>query len=187
MPTVEVHLLEGYPPEARTRLGQVLTDAVRLVVPAVPEGITVMIHEHAHHNYMRGGEHKNGADPLPDAAGIVRAFLAAMEARDLDQAQAMLGEGFTMTFPATAPMHTLEQLIAWAKPRYNFVRKTYETFDTCMGASGPTVYCHGTLHGEWPDGTAFEGIRFIDRFEVTDGKITKQDVWNDIAEVKAQT
>ncbi len=33
---------------------------------------------------------------------------------------------------------------------------------------------------------AFEGIRFIDRFEVTAGKITRQDVWNDIAEVKAQ-
>lgn len=184
MPTVEVHLLEGYAPEARTRLGLALTDAVRMVVPAVPDGITVMIHEHAHHNYMRGGEHKTGAAPLPDPVQIVRDYLGAMEARDLDTAQSMLGDGFTMTFPGAEPMTTLAELIAWSKPRYNFVRKTYETFDACMGASGPTVYCHGTLYGEWPDGTAFDGIRFIDRFELTNGKITKQDVWNDIAEVR---
>ena len=36
-------------------------------------------------------------------------------------------------------------------------------------------------------GACFEGIRFIDRFEVIDGKITKQDVWNDMAEVRANT
>ena len=44
------------------------------------------------------------------------------------------------------------------------------------------VYVTGTLHGERPDGTPFEGIRFIDRFEVKAGKILKQDVWNDLAE-----
>ena len=34
---------------------------------------------------------------------------------------------------------------------------------------------------------ALKRIRFIDRFEVIDGKITKQDVWNDMAEVRANT
>ncbi|MGB1034547.1 MAG: 4-oxalocrotonate tautomerase, partial [Primorskyibacter sp.] len=47
------------------------------------------------------------------------------------------------------------------------------------------VYCRGTLSGEWPDGTAFDAIRFIDRFEIVGDKITKQDVWNDIAETRA--
>ena len=47
------------------------------------------------------------------------------------------------------------------------------------------VYCFGTLNGEWPDGQAFSGIRFIDRFEITQGRITRQQVWNDIAEVVA--
>ena len=77
-------------------------------------------------------------------------------------------------------MSTLEQLIAWAAPRYRFVRKTYDGFD----GFGDVVYCHGTLAGEWPDGTAFAGIRFVDRFELCDGKLIKQDVWNDIAEVR---
>ncbi|MEP3665110.1 MAG: nuclear transport factor 2 family protein, partial [Roseibium sp.] len=38
------------------------------------------------------------------------------------------------------------------------------------------------LYGEWPDGSPFEGNRYIDRFEVADGKIARMDVWNDSAE-----
>nr|MBZ5087801.1 nuclear transport factor 2 family protein [Salmonella enterica subsp. enterica serovar Typhimurium] len=44
------------------------------------------------------------------------------------------------------------------------------------------IYSNGTLYGEWPDGRPFAGNRFIDRFEVRDGKITRMDVWNDSAE-----
>ncbi len=121
-----------------------------------------------------------------DAGALVRGFLAAMEARDLDRAQSMLGAGFVMRFPGTEPMHSLEELIAWAKPRYRFVKKTYAGFDVMQGPGAETlVYCRGTLSGEWPDGTAFDGIRFIDRFEVEDGRIVRQDVWNDIAETRA--
>ena len=43
------------------------------------------------------------------------------------------------------------------------------------------------VSGIMPDGTPFEGIRFIDRFEVTEGLLTRQDVWNDIAEIKGTT
>ena len=43
----------------------------------------------------------------------------------------------------------------------------------------------GTLYGEWLDGTAFAESRFIDRFEMEGGLLTRQDVWNDMAETKA--
>ena len=33
-----------------------------------------------------------------------------------------------------------------------------------------------------PGDQVFEGIRFVDRFEVAGGRITRQDVWNDLAE-----
>jgi len=49
------------------------------------------------------------------------------------------------------------------------------------------VYCRGTLQGQYHDESRFEGIRFIDRFEVIGGKIIKQDVWNDMAEVRTRT
>jgi 4-oxalocrotonate tautomerase family enzyme len=183
MPVIELHVIAGYSDADKTRLCEALTDAVRIVVPAAPEAVTVMIHEMPAGAYMRGRTHRTPAPALPDPAAIVRAYLAAMEARDLAAAQRLLGTGFAMTFPGTGPMHSLEALIAWSKPRYKFVTKTYEGFDAMQSQDAHTiVYCRGTLSGEWPDGTPFEGIRFIDRFEVTAGLLTRQDVWNDISE-----
>ncbi|THH36114.1 tautomerase [Aliishimia ponticola] len=188
MPIVELHVLEGYKPDEKQRLADAVTRAVRFVVPAAPELVTVMIHDMPAQDYYRGGLMRQPAAARPDPAEIVRKFLAAMEARDLDQARGMLGEGFRMVFPATAPMTTLEELIDWSKPRYKFVTKTYEGFDAMQGAGdAAVVYCRGTLQGEYHDGSAFAGIRFIDRFEITDGKITKQDVWNDMAETRMTT
>lgn len=188
MPVLELHVLDGYTDADKSRLCEALTDAVRIVIPAPPDAVTVMIHEMAPSGYMRGRQHRAPAAALPDPASIVRSFLTAMEARDLDAAQELLGAGFNMTFPGTAPMRTLSELIAWAAPRYRFVTKSYEGFDALQsGGEHAIVYCRGTLSGEWPDGTPFDGIRFIDRFEVTAGLITKQDVWNDIAETKGAT
>lgn len=188
MPIIELHLLEGYSEGDKGRLGTALTDAVRLVVPAPPEAITVMIREIPTAHYYRGGTQRKGAKERPDPENLVRRFLGSMEARDIAAAETCLAETFAMQFPGTAPMHQLSELLDWAAPRYRFVTKTYEGFDVIPGSDvDALVYCRGTLSGEWPDGTAFEGIRFIDRFEITDGKITRQDVWNDIAEAKAQT
>ena len=187
MPIVQLHVLEGYTKDEKQRLGEALTDAVRLVVPAAPDLVTIMISDMPAENYYRGRTSRTPAAAKPDPAAIVAAFLSAMQARDLETAQGFLAEGFSMTFPGTAPMTTLGALIDWAKPRYNHVSKTYEGFDALQSAGDAAiVYCRGTLSGEWPDGAAFEGIRFIDRFEVVGGKITKQDVWNDIAETKAK-
>ena len=187
MPIAELHVLKGYTPEEKERLGQALTDAIRFVVPAPPEAITVMIREMPEDDYFRGGMRRQGAPALPDPAAVVRSYLSAMEAREIDAARDHLGDGFVMQFPGTGPMTRLQQLIDWAAPRYRFVTKTYEGFDAMQSAgAAAVVYCRGTLAGEWPDGTPFKDIRFIDRFEVTGGKITRQDVWNDIAETKAQ-
>ncbi len=47
------------------------------------------------------------------------------------------------------------------------------------------VFCRGTLSGEWLDGSSFEGVRFVDRFELINRMIARQDVWNDLAEAQA--
>ncbi len=187
MPIVELHLLEGYGSDEKRRLGEALTDAVRLVVPADPETVTVMIHGMRADGYYRGRVRRNPAPARPDPAILVKSFLQAMERRDIHAAEAMLADGFAMHFPGTAPMGRLKELLEWAAARYRFVKKTYEGFDA-LQSPGPAaiVYCRGTLSGEWPDGTAFHGIRFIDRFEIVGGAITRQDVWNDIAETRAQ-
>ncbi|SFT10871.1 Phenylpyruvate tautomerase PptA, 4-oxalocrotonate tautomerase family [Sulfitobacter marinus] len=188
MPVIELHVMKGYSDTDKSRLCEALTHAVRIVVPAPPEAVTVMIHELDPAGYMRGGQYRKPASALPDPATLVREYLFAMEARDIDKASGMLGAGFTMVFPGAEPMTKLEQLIDWAAPRYKFVTKTYEGFDALQTpGDAAVVYCRGTLSGEWPDGTPFDSIRFIDRFELTDGHLTRQDVWNDIAETKANS
>lgn len=187
MPIVELHVLEGYDSQEKQRLGAALTDAVRFVVPAAPDLVTVMIHDMPAEDYYRGGTMRPPAPARPDPVRLVQDYLAAMEARDLERAREMLGEDFRMIFPATAPMTRLEELIEWAKPRYEYVTKTYEGFDAMQGRDeAAIVYCRGTLQGRYRDGTGFGGIRFIDRFEIADGRIIRQDVWNDMAEDRAK-
>jgi hypothetical protein len=109
----------------------------------------------------------------------VRAYLDAMERRDLAAAKRFLAPGFFMVFPGDKRFDTLEQLVESAKGRYRSARKTYERYES----AGDAVYCYGTLHGELLDGSPYSGIRFIDRFTVRGGKLVDQNVWNDMAEV----
>ena len=55
MPIIEAHILGGYSPAEKSRLTMALTDAVRFVVPAGDDAVTVMVHEMAPENYARGG------------------------------------------------------------------------------------------------------------------------------------
>ena len=123
------------------------------------------------------------------ATQVVQDYLAAMEAREIDRARSYLAPDFHMIFPGDNRFTELEEVIAWAGPRYRRVAKRYDRYDEAPGGDGTgdadmAVYCYGTLYGEWPDGTPFEGIRFIDRFTVRDGKLVDQLVWNDLAEVQ---
>ncbi len=186
MPIVEAHILEGYTAEEKGRLTSALTEAVRFVVPAPDDAITVLLHQYPEDAYARGGRQRKPAPARPEPTRIVVDYLEAMEARDLVRAESALADGFEMTFPGTAPMTSLTELIGWAKDRYRFVKKTTEAVEAFHAGGVAVVYIRGTLSGEWPDGTPFEGIRFIDRFEVLDGKITNQQVWNDLAEVRGR-
>jgi phenylpyruvate tautomerase PptA (4-oxalocrotonate tautomerase family) len=186
MPVIDITLLPGYGPEVQSRLVQRVAQAARSVIASAPAGTTVFVREAS--TYQRDGRvFSGGGAARPDASALVRHFLERMQARDLPAAQALLAAHFVMHFPGAAPMHRLEELVAWGKGRYQRVGKTYERFDEGWGDEATVVYCSGTLHGVWLDGSDFEGIRFIDRFEVVDGLIVRQDVWNDLAEVRPTT
>lgn len=188
MPVVTVTLIEGYDAATRDALMRRLTRAVRGTMAAPLDGTTILINEVAPASYMRGGQAARQPGPaLPDAIGLVRDFLAAMEARDLARAQSFLAPDFTMTFPGGARFTRLEDLVAWATGRYRSIRKSFEGFDEALGDDATVVTCHGTLSGEWPDGTAFSGIRFLDRFIVRNGKLAAQQVWNDLAEARSSS
>lgn len=129
-----------------------------------------------------GGAASNApdADPSSHHADIVRTFLEAVGKRDFAAASQHLAYGFEMIFPGGHRMSQLDELGALASKRYRFVTKSFDRFDV----AGDVVYCVGKLSGEWLDGEPFSGIRFIDRFELSDGRIRVQQVWNDIAEVR---
>ena len=125
-----------------------------------------------------------------DPQACVRAFLDAMGDRTLEKAQALLAPGFWMEFPGPVRFTELEALVAWSKPRYLSIGKTYDRFESVVShqQNGQTVvWCVGRLHGQWPDGREFSGIRFVDRFTVKQGKLLDQTVWNDLAETLQQT
>lgn len=184
MPVIRVTLIEGYDEAVRDRLLEGYSAVTRTVLEAIPDGITVAIEEVKQSNYRRGNQRKQPKAPPPAPEQIVRDFLSAMERRDLAGAQAMLAPDFAMTFPGGASFAKLEELIDWARPRYQRVGKVYERFDTVPGMEDATVYCFGTLEGVWPDGSAFSGIRFIDRFTVRAGMLVDQKVWNDLDAVR---
>ena len=118
------------------------------------------------------------------AISTVKRFLKALEERDLERAERLLGPGFGMEFPGNQRFASLEDLVVWAASRYRFAHKDYEHFDAMAEGDAMIVYCFGMLRGEWLSGDAFSDIRFIDRFVMREGKLVDQKVWNDLAEAR---
>jgi len=117
---------------------------------------------------------------------VVRAFLAALQARDVEAAQRHLAPNARIVVPGGCVVGSVRDIVANSSARYRAIGKDIERFDVVASADKVVVYCLGTLQGTWPDGTAFHGIRFIDRFELRGGRIVLQEVWNDAAEHRAR-
>lgn len=182
MPVINVTLIAGYDDATRQRFCERLTDAAMATIAAPADAVTVFINEVQPSSYMRGRTPKvPGPAPVPPAELCV-AFLDALGARDLDRARTMIAEGFEMVFPGPVRFTEFSDLMDWAAPRYRTIGKRIERVDEAPMGETVAVYVSGTLFGEKPDGTPFEGIRFIDRFETRSGTITRQEVWNDLAE-----
>ncbi len=130
--------------------------------------------------------------PAPTTAGeIVDEFLRLVMIPDPDAARRYTAPGLRITFTGKRPMKDPADTTAFNKARYRWVKKRIERTETVTatrlsnGAApedGDVVYSLGTLFGEWPDGTPFEGNRYVDRYVVKDGLIVQMDVWNDSAE-----
>ncbi|WP_289033901.1 nuclear transport factor 2 family protein [uncultured Roseibium sp.] len=120
--------------------------------------------------------------PLPVEAQIVRDYLDASMKPDPELAATFVADDVDITFTGGRKFTHPSGPTGFNAMRYSWVKKKMDRFDVASGPEGTVVYSVGTLYGEWPDGTAFEGNRYIDRFEVRNGKIVKMDVWNDSAE-----
>ena len=123
-------------------------------------------------------------EPSRDPAEIVTGFLRWMEAGDLASARACTAPGFSMQFPGAPAFTDLAELLAWSRKRYASVRKTFDRIDVAHKDGVDAVYVSGTLSGHWLDSTAFRGIRYVDCFDIEDGRIVRQRVWNDMGEAR---
>lgn len=155
--------------------------AFRLVIVTPVAGTTVFVNEVS--TYRRDGQvFSCGRAPQPVATELVKSFLQAMQERDMPAAQRFLRPDFAMCFPGGVKVHNLAELNEWAQQRYRTLFKDCAQFEESWQGDATVVFCHGGLRSTWLSAELSEGVRFIDRMEVRDGLITRQDVWNDLAE-----
>lgn len=117
-----------------------------------------------------------------EAVNIVSNFLAESMKPDPVAAAAYMSDDVRITFTGNRIMGDASVITAFNASRYKWVKKSLGQFDWMERADCTVVYSNGTLYGEWLDGRPFANNRYLDRFEVKDGKIVRMDVWNDSAE-----
>lgn len=117
-----------------------------------------------------------------EAVAMLDRFLALTAERKLDEAATYLADGAVLTFPPSLRFNSLQEMVANARTRYRWCDKVRGRWDVAEREDGSVVvYSLGTLFGDNVHGVHFEGIRYIDRFVLKDGKIIEQEVWNDLA------
>jgi hypothetical protein len=132
-------------------------------------------------------------EPIPplasvSAAEVVNEFLRLIMLPDPVAASRYTAPDMKILFTGGRAMKAPAECTKFNASRYKWVKKRIERTETVLAnteniARGETVvYSLGTLYGEWPDGTPFEGNRYVDRYVVRQGLISHMDVWNDSAE-----
>lgn len=117
-------------------------------------------------------------------AALVDEFLRRLMIPDPVGASRLVASDLRIRFTGGRRMRAPAECAAFNATRYRWVKKRVEATETVAGGTPEhtVVYSLGSLYGEWPDGTAFEGNRYVDRYVVCHGRIARMDVWNDSAE-----
>jgi hypothetical protein len=117
-------------------------------------------------------------------AEIVEEYLRLHMIPDPDAARKYTSPELRIRFTGGREMRDPAEATAFNRSRYAWVKKRIERADVVAGGTREEtiVYSIGTLYGEWPDGSPFEGNRYVDRYVVRNGLIVQMDVWNDSAE-----
>ncbi len=122
--------------------------------------------------------------PQLTPAALVDEYLRLLMIPNPAAARQFVSPQLQIRFTGGRKMREPAECAAFNSGRYRWVKKHVEATETVAGGTPEctVVYSLGTLYGEWPDGNAFEGNRYVDRYVVSHGLITQMDVWNDSAE-----
>lgn len=112
----------------------------------------------------------------------VKDYLEASMAPDPVRAARHVAPEFLCRFTGNRHFDTPSGPTGFNAARYQWVKKRIERYDVVPGETETIIYSLGYLYGAWPDGTAFDHNRYVDRFVVRNGLIVETDVWNDSAE-----
>jgi limonene-1,2-epoxide hydrolase len=113
---------------------------------------------------------------------VVEAFFDRMA--DTDRRET-IGELFTDDAVITVPGDRFEgaaaasAFLAYLEPRYAWAAKEYDRWIT----ADDDVISIGRLYGVDNDGEDFADVRYVDIYHVVDGRITRLDIYNDLAAV----
>ena len=124
-------------------------------------------------------------DPIQAARAIVEAYLERSMIPDPEGAAEYLAPGARIVFTGGRQFTSAAGPTTYNAKRYAWVKKRFLRTDAARDAETGAVHVYNTGHlfGAWPDGTEFDGNRYIDTFVVLDGKIVETHVWNDCAEI----
>jgi hypothetical protein len=118
-----------------------------------------------------------------DVITLIDHFLALVARRNLGEARRYLAPGARIVFPPGRSFASLDEMAAGMQARYQHIDKVRQRWDIWEREDGDTVvYSTGTLFGVNLHGVPFSDVRYLDRFELRDGLIVLQEVWNDLAE-----
>lgn len=117
------------------------------------------------------------------ARTMIEDFLAKQMAGEIDAVAHLIAPDCEIVFTGGRRFASAADIAAFNARRYDHVQKRMERTDVACTENGRiVVYSLGALYGAWPDGTPFDGNRYVDRFEIDDGRIVRWEVWNDSAE-----
>jgi hypothetical protein len=126
----------------------------------------------------------DASSPFTTPAALVDEYLRLLMVPDPQGARRFVSPHLQIRFTGGRAMHDPGECAAFNATRYRWVKKQVDATETVAGGTPErtVIYSLGTLYGEWPDGSAFTGNRYVDRYVVSHGVITQMDVWNDSAE-----
>ena len=111
---------------------------------------------------------------------IVEEFFDRMaDAERRDSVGELFADDAIITLPGQrfAGEHAPEDMLDWLEPRYEWVEKEFGQWIE----TGPYVVSQGTLYGVNNHGERFDGVRYVDIYEVENDQIVQVDIYNDLA------
>ncbi|NCT96161.1 MAG: nuclear transport factor 2 family protein [Comamonadaceae bacterium] len=121
--------------------------------------------------------------PLEHARELIERFIRAVNNGDADAAQRCLTPDVQLVFPGPTRFQRVADFLALSGPRYQRVAYTYGAMELAQSHQGHTVvFAQGTVSGVFANGQAFDGVRYIDRFDIDNGLIASKEVWSDMAD-----